>query len=236
MNVATRCMRQSKTTITFKPLFLWTCSFQKNIDAQRSHETTVGPTFWWTSEQEWFIHARKGCPAAKGGALLQEAGLSDTIPTTPFTGSPFCRLSAWVDSPVVWALPASAPESGFLLGPESAPLFSALTTWTNPELINHLCCSHLSCSTGIFCFSGCYYDPGPNHASLVLCYKACPHSDPPTVPNWEPPCAWTPNSFVPSVLHSQLCHLVAREDILGLFLMFEKHSQDQGDVRCSAHL
>ena len=126
---------------------------------------------------------------AKGGALLQEAGLSDTIPTTPFTGSPFCRLSAWVDSPVVWALPASAPESGFLLGPESAPLFSALTTWTNPELINHLCCSHLSCSTGIFCFSGCYYDPGPNHASLVLCYKACPHSDPPTVPNWEPPCA-----------------------------------------------
>lgn len=104
----------------------------------------------------------------------------DYIPITPFTGSPFCRLSAWVDAPVVWALPASAPESGFLLGPESAPLFSALTTWTNPELINHLCWSHLSCSTDIFCFSGCYYDPGPYHAGLVLCYKACPHSDPPS--------------------------------------------------------
>lgn len=95
----------------------------------------------------------------------------DYIPTTPFTGSPFCRLSAWVDSPVVWALPASAPESGFLLGPESAPLFSALTTWTNPELINHLCWSHLSCSAAIFCFSGCDYDPGPYHAGLVWIKK-----------------------------------------------------------------
>ena len=236
MNVARGAWGRVKTLLFLSPSFFGPVLFRKISVHKGAMGPHVGPTFWWTSEQEWFIHARKGCPVANGGALLQEAGLSDTTPTTPFTGSPFCRLSAWVDSPVVWALPASAPESGFLLGPESAPLFSALTTWTNPELINHLCCSHLSCSTGIFCFSGCYYDPVPNHAGLVLCYKACPHSDPPTVPNWEPPCAWTPNSFIPSVLHSQVCHLVAREDILGLFLMFEKHSEDQGDVRCSAHL
>lgn len=53
--------------------------------------------------------------------------------------SPFCGFSAWLDSPVVWALPASATGSGFLLGTKSGPLFSALTTWTNPMLINHLC-------------------------------------------------------------------------------------------------
>lgn len=47
-------------------------------------------------------------------------------------------FTAWVGSPVVWALPASATESGFLPGAESAPLFSALTTWTNPVIINHL--------------------------------------------------------------------------------------------------
>lgn len=128
------------------------------------------------------------------GALFQGAGL---YPPPPLhTGSPFCRLSAWVDSPVVWA--SSLPQFYISSWVRVSPLFSALTTWTNPELINCLCWSHLSCSAAIFCFSGCDYDPSHIMQALVLCYKACPHQIHQV--QLGASLLELPNSFLPSVL------------------------------------
>lgn len=114
------------------------------------------------------VPQQRGCPS--------RGRQGQAVPSPPhlLACSPFCGFSAWVDSPVVWALPVSATESGFLLGAKPAPLFSALTTWTNPTLINHLCSSHLSCSICIFCFSGGYCDPWADRADPVLCCKASP--------------------------------------------------------------
>lgn len=129
--------------------------------------------------------------------------------------SPFCGFSAWVDSPVVWALPASATESGFLLGANSALLPSAVTTWTNPVLINHLWGSYLSCNICIFHFSGCYCDPWTSHTALVPAIKHFPTQTPPHCANLGASLQLLPPLFLPLVPDSQACHLVAREDTLG---------------------
>lgn len=140
-------------------------------------------------------------------------------------------FAAWVDSPVVWALPASATESGFLLGAESAPLFSALTT------------EPVRCVLGEtqHCYVTCAADPLLEYLHFLLfqlllgpqaqARTARPLLHFPT----QIPQHWTtgsvtrvgtPDSILPLFPDSQGCPLVAREDPPPpqLFLLFEKHT------------
>lgn len=108
-------------------------------------------------------------------------------------------------------------------GPSQPPLFSALTTWTNARLINHLCGAHLSC--GLCCFSGGYCDPWKTMQTSDSAPKHFPHSDPSTLPHWGLLCRWTLMLSSSSRFTSMPSGGRRRRPQAALPL--EKHSQDQ---------
>lgn len=246
MNVAIRCRnppelkgtnRQGKNTI-FKPLFLWTYSFQEAISGTKEPVVPqVGPTLPMNTQGRvvhqapWcykgMFHHKWRCPSR---GRQGQAVPPPPQPSCPLTflwvlslGGFTCGLGPSCLCYWEWFPPgAHVSPSPFCLNRMDKPSGHKSPVLITPFL--YIC---------IFHFSGYYCDPWVSHTGLVLCHKAFLHSDPSTLPNWELRCSWTLNTFLPLVPNSQACHLVAREDTLGVALPFEKHTQDQGDVKSS---
>lgn len=121
----------------------------------------------------------------KRGALLWADRVRPHHPPPTFSPTHLSvGFAAWVDSPVVWTLPACAAESGFLLEAKSASLFSALTTEPVRCVLGETQNCQVTCVAQPFLeywrflLSRLLLGSPVKACVLVLCRKALPPSDP----------------------------------------------------------
>lgn len=147
------------------------------------------------------------------GVPFQEAGL---YPHHPFTGS--LLLQAFSLGGFTCGLGSSLP---LLLrvspGARVSPSIFCLTTWTNPELINHLCWSHLPAVLPFSAFLAVIMILGHIMQAWCSAIKHVPTQDPPSPQLGASSSAWNLNLPFHQFSTHKCAILVAREDILGCF-------------------